>query len=172
MSHFTISCGSSCELLLCPFLSHCLLLSVNSVYSPCHCRCYKTCSLLHPSFTTALISALILTNSTPWLSPACGCSRCVRVCMCACGCMCVSTDVPFLVETLFFLQPSIVLQLMAYLMRELRVGETGWLEQLNAFFLKFYKPESSPTVVRLEALKHLSLLVGDYSLMYEVTAAS
>ena len=52
------------------------------------------------------------------------------------------------------------------------MGEAGWLEQLNAFFLKFYKPDSTPTVVRLEALKHLSLLVGDYSLVYEVTKAS
>ena len=61
---------------------------------------------------------------------------------------------------------------MAYHMRELKVGEMDWLEQLNTFFLKFYKPENTPTVVRLEALKHLSLLVGDYSLIYEVTTES
>ena len=87
-------------------------------------------------------------------------------------CECEQERVSFLVERFLLLQPSLVLQLMAYHMREVRVGESGWLEQLNTFFLKFYKPENTPIVVRLEALKHLSLLVGDYSLIYEVTLTS
>ena len=116
---------------------------------------FSVASELHDGshFNTDPQKFYAVVESSLWLQLVSGSRKCSR----------------FLLETLPPLQPPIVLQLMAYHMREVRVGETGWLEQLNTFFAKFYQQESMPTVVRLEALKHLSLLVGNYSLIYEVS---